>query len=105
MLRGLTADSSNFKRISRPQARAYDPRQSGLEFEAEFLHLFCIDTQSCDFLLPCQATAYKVGMTRILELRALAQAELSDRFDIRDFHDVVLTNGSMPLNMLEELLI
>jgi len=57
------------------------------------------------FVMPGQATAYKVGMTRILELRALAQTELGDRFDIRDFHDVVLTNGSMPLNMLEELIL
>ncbi len=57
------------------------------------------------FVMPGQATAYKVGMTKILELRALAQAELGDRFDIRDFHDVVLTNGSIPLNMLEELVL
>jgi uncharacterized protein (DUF885 family) len=55
------------------------------------------------FVMPGQATAYKVGMTKILELRALAQSELGDRFDIRDFHDVILTNGSMPLNLLEEL--
>ena len=44
-------------------------------------------------------------MSKILELRALAQAELGDRFDIRDFHDVVLTNGSIPLNILEELVL
>jgi len=53
------------------------------------------------FVMPGQAMAYKVGMSKILELRALAQTELGDRFDIRDFHEVVLTNGSMPLNMLE----
>jgi len=44
-----------------------------------------------------------VGMTKILELRELAQSELGDRFDIRDFHNVILTNGSMPLNILEDL--
>lgn len=55
------------------------------------------------FVLPGQATAYKVGMTKILELRELAQSELGDRFDIRDFHNVILTNGSMPLNILEDL--
>ena len=54
------------------------------------------------FILPGQATAYKVGMTKILELRALAEAELGDRFDIREFHDIVLTGGSMPLDILEQ---
>ena len=53
------------------------------------------------FIMPGQATAYKVGMTKILELRALAEAELGDRFDIREFHDVLLTGGSMPLDILE----
>jgi uncharacterized protein (DUF885 family) len=55
------------------------------------------------FVLPGQALAYKVGMTKILELRDLAQAELGARFDMREFHNVVLTNGSLPLNILEEL--
>jgi uncharacterized protein (DUF885 family) len=55
------------------------------------------------FVLPGQATAYKVGMMKILELRELARSELGDRFDIREFHNVVLTNGSMPLNTLELL--
>ena len=55
------------------------------------------------FVLPGQALAYKVGMTKILELRDLARAELGDRFDIREFHNVVLTNGALPLNILEEL--
>ncbi len=55
------------------------------------------------FIIPGQATAYKVGMSKILELRELARAELGDKFDIRDFHHVVLTNGSVPLDILEEL--
>jgi uncharacterized protein (DUF885 family) len=55
------------------------------------------------FIIPGQATAYKVGMNKILELRELAQAELGDKFDIRDFHNVLLTNGSVPLDILEEL--
>ncbi|MBT8040987.1 MAG: DUF885 domain-containing protein [Gammaproteobacteria bacterium] len=54
------------------------------------------------FIIPGQATSYKVGMTKILELRALAETELGDRFDIREFHDVVLTGGSMPLDILEQ---
>lgn len=55
------------------------------------------------FIIPGQATAYKVGMMKILELRDLAQRELGDDFDIREFHDVILTNGAMPLNLLEEV--
>jgi uncharacterized protein (DUF885 family) len=55
------------------------------------------------FVLPGQATAYKMGMTKILELRELARSELGDRFDIKEFHDVVLTSGSMPLGILEEV--
>ncbi len=55
------------------------------------------------FVLPGQALAYKVGMTKLLELRDLARSELGDRFDIREFHNVVLTNGSVPLDILEDL--
>ncbi|HEV7967115.1 MAG TPA: DUF885 domain-containing protein [Candidatus Acidoferrales bacterium] len=51
---------------------------------------------------PGQALAYKVGQLKILELRALAQKELGPKFDIRDFHDVVLRNGTIPLDLLEE---
>jgi len=55
------------------------------------------------FVLPGQATAYKVGMAKIMELRELAETELGERFDIREFHSVILTNGSMPLYILEEV--
>jgi len=51
-------------------------------------------------VLPGQATAYKVGMLKILELRARAQAALGDRFDIRGFHDTVLGGGALPLEIL-----
>ena len=50
---------------------------------------------------PGQATSYKIGMLKIQELRAQAEAELGDRFDLRGFHDVVLTGGAMPLTLLE----
>jgi len=52
---------------------------------------------------PGQATAYKVGMMKFLELREKAEGALGDRFDIRDFHDVVLKNGAVPLEILERL--
>jgi uncharacterized protein (DUF885 family) len=52
-------------------------------------------------VLPGQATSYKVGMLKILELRARAQAKLGSRFDIRGFHDTVLGGGALPLSILE----
>ncbi len=50
---------------------------------------------------PGQATAYKIGMMKILELRGTAQAELGDAFDIQEFHDTVLGGGALPLGLLE----
>jgi uncharacterized protein (DUF885 family) len=55
------------------------------------------------FIIPGQATAYKVGMIKLLELRAMAETELGEQFDIREFHEVILTNDSMPLDLLEKL--
>ncbi len=54
-------------------------------------------------VMPSQATAYKIGMNKILELRENAKKQLGDKFDIREYHDVVLTNGAVPLNVLEKL--
>lgn len=51
---------------------------------------------------PGQATGYKIGMLKILELRAKAQAALGDDFDIRGFHDTVLGGGALPLSLLEK---
>jgi uncharacterized protein (DUF885 family) len=53
-------------------------------------------------VMPGQATAYTVGMLKILELRDRARGRLGDQFDIRAFHDVVLRNGPLPLAILEE---
>lgn len=52
-------------------------------------------------VLPGQATSYKVGMTKIQQLRARAEEALGDRFDIRAFHDTILTGGELPLAVLE----
>ena len=54
-------------------------------------------------VMPAQATSYKIGMMKILALRTKAQTQLGAQFDIREFHDVVLKNGAVPLAILEEL--
>jgi len=51
---------------------------------------------------PGQATAYKVGMLKILALRAKAKEQLGDKFDIRAFHDTILGGGALPLDVLEK---
>ena len=53
--------------------------------------------------MPGQACAYKVGQLKILELRERAKAALGEKFDIKDFHAVVLEHGGVPLTLLEKL--
>jgi uncharacterized protein (DUF885 family) len=53
-------------------------------------------------VMPGQATAYKIGMMKILELRENAKDRLQEKFDIRSFHDTIINSGPVPLNILEE---
>ena len=71
----------------------------------DFPHAFVIATpQEIQRYIvnPGQATCYKIGMLRLQALRDEARSSLGARFDYRNFHDVVLKNGAMPLEILEE---
>jgi uncharacterized protein (DUF885 family) len=84
------------KHWTREQAIAYMREKTGMgekEVKSEIERYI---------VAPGQACAYKVGMLKIQELRARAQKELGDKFDQREFHDAVLKNGALPLEILEE---
>ncbi|HSB66948.1 MAG TPA: DUF885 domain-containing protein [Anaerolineales bacterium] len=53
--------------------------------------------------VPGQATAYYIGYTKLLELRQQAMDELKDQFDLKEFHNLILGNGAMPLDILEQV--
>src|SRR4030095_4687432 len=84
------------KRWTREQAIAYMREKTGMgekEVTSEIERYI---------VAPGQACAYKVGMLKLEELRARAEQELGYKFDQREFHDVVLKNGELPLEILEE---
>src|SRR6266568_3858145 len=84
------------KRWTREQAIAYMREKTGMgekEVKSEIERYI---------VAPGQACAYKIGMLKIQELRARAEKELGARFDQREFHDTVLKNGALPLEILEE---
>ena len=84
------------KRWTREQAIAYMREKTGMgekEVRSE-IERYIVN--------PGQACAYKIGMLKIQELRTRTQQELGDKFDQREFHDTLLKNGSLPLEILEE---
>jgi len=84
------------KRWTREQAIAYMREKTGMgdkEVKSEIERYI---------VAPGQACAYKIGMLKIQELRARTQNELGEKFDQREFHDAVLKNGALPLEILEE---
>jgi uncharacterized protein (DUF885 family) len=84
------------KRWTREQAIAYMLEKTGMgekDVTAE-IERYIVN--------PGQACAYKIGMLKIQELRKRAQEQLGDKFDQREFHDTLLKNGALPLEILEE---
>ena len=81
-------------------------RQDGIDYyikNTPFSERECVRMVERHIVMPSQATAYKIGMLKILELRKKAKEKLGNKFDIKEFHDVVLTSGAVPLNVLEDL--
>ena len=63
----------------------------------------CIGMVERHIVWPGQAVSYKIGMIKVQELRAYAEQELGDKFSIQEFHDVVLKNGSVTMDILEDI--
>ena len=95
----LVVDSGiHAKHWTRDQAIEYLESNSGMG------HGECVAEIERYFVAPGQATAYKVGELKILDLRAKAKAELGDKFDIKAFHDQVLTHGGLAMTSLESVI-
>ena len=88
----------HYKRWTREEAMAYMKKTTGMsdtEVRVEIERYI---------VWPGQATSYKMGMLKILELRKKAQDALGEKFDIRKFHSVVLDQGIVPLFILEDII-
>ncbi len=85
------------KKWTREQAIAY------MEAHSASAHESVVSEIERYIVMPGQACAYKIGEIKMVELREKASKALGSKFDLRKFHDVVLKNGSMPLNILEQV--
>jgi uncharacterized protein (DUF885 family) len=88
----------HYKRWTREQAITYMIEQTGMarsEVVSEIERYI---------VMPGQACAYKIGMIKLQELRARAREKLGVKFSDRAFHDFLLGNGALPLDLLEERL-
>jgi len=93
----LVADTGiHAKKWTREEAKAYMKEALGSDRFSHEVDRYIV--------LPAQATGYKVGMLKILELRQKAMDELGDQFDMKEFHHVVLCNGGLPLILLEKVI-
>ena len=80
-------------------------REQGIEYYLENTpndELDCIKMVERHVVYPSQATAYKIGMNKIIDLKNGAQEILGEKFDIREFHETILARGAVPLNILEK---
>lgn len=77
------------------------PCASATKFLTEKTHGFGIHEIDRFTAAPGQALSYKIGQLKLMELRRRAETKLGAKFDLREFHDRILLNGSMPLEVLE----
>lgn len=87
----------HFKHWTREQAIEYMEEHTGSAHES------VVSEVERYIVMPGQACAYKIGEIKMVELREKARRTLGDKFDLRQFHNVVLKNGSMPLALLERV--
>lgn len=88
----------HYKKWSREEAIEYMLKNTGVDETNVIIEI------ERYIVMPGQATAYKIGELEILRLRDKAKEKLGEKFDIRQFHDVILKNGSVPLKILESLI-
>jgi uncharacterized protein (DUF885 family) len=86
----------HYKRWTREQAIAYMQEHTANPLEG------IISEVERYIVMPGQACAYKIGEIKVVELREKARSALGAKFDLRQFHNLVLKNGAMPLSLLEQ---